>query len=71
MNFENGLKKNLFVINVKKLPIKLIAYHLPAQFWTVYPPKMYSPTLTKVTVGPLLSHFVWKFSAFHPSTEAR
>ena len=32
MNFENGLKKNLFVINVKKLPIKLIAYHLPAQF---------------------------------------
>ena len=37
----------------------------------VYPPKMYWPTRTIVTVGPLLLHSEWKVDAAQPSSVAR
>ena len=37
----------------------------------VYPPKIYRPTRTIVTVGPLLSQREWKVVAAQPSTDAR
>ena len=37
----------------------------------MYPPKMYFPTRTMVTVGPLLSHLEWKIEAAQPFTDAR
>ena len=37
----------------------------------VYPPKIYLPTLTIVTVGPLPSHREWNVLAPQPSTDAR
>ena len=37
----------------------------------MYPPKIYFPaTLIIVTVGPLLSHWVWNVEAAQPSTDA-
>ena len=45
--------------------------HLPHER-LVYPPNMYfPPTLIIVTVGPLLSHPLWKVLAAQPSTDAR
>ena len=44
--------------------------HLPHER-LVYPPNMYfPPTLNIVTVGPLLSHPLWKVLAAQPSTDA-
>ena len=45
--------------------------HLPHER-LVYPPNMYvPPTLIIVTVGPLLSHLLWKVLEAQPSTDAR
>ena len=45
--------------------------HLPHER-LVYPPNMYfPPTLTIVTVGPLLSQRLWKVLAAQPSKDAR
>ena len=43
----------------------------PSQDFVAYPPKIYLPTLTKVTVGFLLSHLLWNVLAAHPSLVAR
>ena len=36
------------------------------QFRSVYPPKIYSPTLIKVTEGPRLLHCEWNVLELHP-----
>ena len=71
--------------NKKKYPLQILPYpilhaitlrfrksfHLP-QETLAYPPNMYfPPTLIIVTVGPLLSHRLWKVLAAQPSTDAR
>ena len=49
----------------------MILLFSPSHDALVYPPKMYSPTLTMVTVGFLLSQFEWKVLTDHPSLLAR
>ena len=45
--------------------------YLPYHETLVYPPKIYFPTLTIVTVGPLPSQREWNVLAVQPSTDAR
>ena len=54
---------------LSKSPIVYIVY-LPHET-LVYPPKIYFPTLTIVTVGPLPSQREWNVLAAQPSTDAR
>ena len=49
-----------------------VAYnHYLRQFRSVYPPNIYSPTLTKVTVGPRPLHCEWNVLELHPWSVAR
>ena len=41
------------------------------QFRSVYPPKIYSPTLIKVTEGPKPLHCEWNVLELHPWSVAR
>ena len=57
-----GLLSNSTIVYIVNLP-----YHETL----VYPPKIYFPTLTIVTVGPLPSQREWNVIPAQPSTDAR
>ena len=56
-----GLLSNSTIVYIVYLPHETL----------VYPPKIYFPTLTIVTVGPLPSQREWNVRAAQPSTDAR
>ena len=58
-----GLLSNSTIVYIVYLP----RYHETL----VYPPKIYFPTFTIVTVGPLPSQREWNVLAAQPSTDAR
>ena len=43
--------------------IGVVEYSRDFQDWSVYPPNRWSPTVTRVRVGPLLLHFLWNVTA--------